>query len=387
MSSLAKKAFDALASFWLAIVVLAFLFLLTVIGTLEQTRSSLYEVQQRYFESAFVVHKIGGLPVPLPGVYLLLVVLAVNLLCGGIVRIRKDKTTWGVFIAHVGILTMLVGAAVEFYGSQKGHATVAEGSVAKEFQSYYDWEISVEEAKSGASVEHVIPGDQFARLRAGRSATFTSAALPFDVVVRDVMPNCEPRLSPQGGIDGVSLVELERSKEAERDEAGARVTLRPKKGGPEIEGLLWARQRAPMAVVMDGRRFMIDLSHRRWTMPFAIRLDDFRREMHPGTGMPKAFESDVTKTQAGVEQQIKISMNAPLRESGYTLFQSGFIEPTPGDSRPGAGKWWSTFSVVKNPADDVPLWSCVVITVGLCLHFVQKLVRHVRSQSRGWRQA
>jgi hypothetical protein len=138
---------------------------------------------------------------------------------------------------------------------------------------------------------------------------------------------------------------------------------------------------------MDGRRFMIDLSHRRWTMPFAIRLDDFRREMHPGTGMPKAFESDVTKTQAGVEQKIKISMNAPLREAGYTLFQSGFIEPTPGDPRPGSGKWWSTFSVVKNPADDVPLWSCVVITVGLCLHFVQKLVRHVRSQSRGWRQA
>ena len=38
MSSLAKKAFDVLASFWLAIVVLAFLFLLTVIGTLERNR-------------------------------------------------------------------------------------------------------------------------------------------------------------------------------------------------------------------------------------------------------------------------------------------------------------------------------------------------------------
>jgi len=106
------KTFDVLASYGLAITVLAFLFLLTVLGTLEQTRTSLYEVQQRYFESAFVLHKVAGVPVPLPGVYLLLVLLFVNLVVGGIVRIRKDKTTWGVIVAHVGIVAMLVGAAV-----------------------------------------------------------------------------------------------------------------------------------------------------------------------------------------------------------------------------------------------------------------------------------
>jgi len=104
MKSFLEKAFAALASFALTIVVLAFLFLLTVIGTLEQTHSSLFEVQQRYFDAAFVVHHIGMIPVPLPGVYLLLVVLGVNLVCGGIVRIRKDKTTWGVIVAHLGIL-------------------------------------------------------------------------------------------------------------------------------------------------------------------------------------------------------------------------------------------------------------------------------------------
>src|SRR6185436_18693228 len=125
----------------------------------------------------------------------------------------------------------------------------------------------------------------------------------------------------------------------------------------------------------------IDLTHRRFPLPFAIRLDEFRREMHPGTGMAKAFESDVTKLQDGVEQKLKISMNAPLRQSGYTLFQSGFQEP----SAAGGGKWWSTFSVVRNPADDVPLWSCFVITAGLLLHFSQKLLRHVRTQR--WRHA
>jgi hypothetical protein len=80
--------------------------------------------------------------------------------------------------------------------------------------------------------------------------------------------------------------------------------------------------------------------------------------------------------QDGVPQTVKISMNQPLRESGYTLYQSGFIEPDA-----GGGRWWSTFSVVRNPADRVPLWSCLVIAAGLFLHFSQKLVRHVRRET------
>ena len=100
--------------------------------------------------------------------------------------------------------------------------------------------------------------------------------------------------------------------------------------------------------------------------------------MHPGTGMAKAFESDVLKIKDGATQKVRISMNQPLRESGYTLYQSSFREP----SAMTGGRWESTFSVVRNPADRVPLWSCMVITAGLLLHFGQKLVRHVKSQNR-----
>jgi len=379
--SIAAHVSDALASFWLSIATLSFLFLLVVIGTLEQTKSSLFEVQTKYFDSLFVMHDVAGIPVPLPGVYLLLVVLAVNLIWGGIVRIRKSSTTWGVIVAHVGILAMLGGAAVEFGCSQKGHATIAEGATASEFESYFDWEIAVAEVKrAGPFVEHVVPGEKFMRLAPGASATFTSPALPFDVVVHDVLPNCVPE-ADAAGVDGVSLHALAREKEAERDEAGARVTIRPKGSEAPVEGLLWARESGPMTVAVGGAKWTLALSHRRWTMPFSVHLDQFRREMHPGTGMAKAFESDVTKIQNGVPQKVKISMNQPLNQDGYKLFQSGFIEPDKG----GGGRWWSTFSVVRNPADQVPLWSCVVITAGLLLHFSQKLLRHMRTQR--WRQA
>jgi hypothetical protein len=223
----------------------------------------------------------------------------------------------------------------------------------------------------------VAPGERFAHVVAGGRATLTLAALPFDLAVREFLPNCEPRPS-NAGVEGVALAALPREKEAEQDAAGAYVTVLPKNGGQPVEGVLWSRQRAPMPVVVDGRRFTVDLSHRRWPLPFSVRLDEFRRDLHPGMGMAKAFESDVTKVQDGVAQTVKISMNQPLRAGGFTLYQSGFIEP-----QSGGGRWWSTFSVVRNPADRVPLWSCLIIAAGLLLHFSQKLVRHARTQTAG----
>lgn len=387
MRALLEKTFAALGSFALAVVVLSLLLLLVVIGTLEQTHSSLFEVQTRYFDSLFVIHDVRGIPVPLPGVYLLLVVLTVNLICGGIVRIRKDATTWGVLVAHAGILAMIGGAAIEFECSQKGHTTMAEGTDANEFLSYHEWEIAIAEAKrDGPVVEHVVPGEEFVGLRRGARATFTSAELPFDLVVHDVLANCEPRPASMvpgaPAVDGFTLVELPKNKDAEFDVAGAYVTVVPKSGdAPPVEGVLWGQSRIePLSVNVDGKRWTLDLSHKRFPLPFTVHLDDFRREMHPGTNKPKSFESDVTRTRNGVAQSVKISMNEPLNQDGYKLFQSGFIEP-----RNGGGRWWSIFSVVKNPADRVPLWSCVVITAGLLLHFVQKLMRHVRTQA--WRRA
>ena len=378
-ASLLEKIAEVIGSFWLAITILSFLFVLVVIGTLEQTHTSLFEVQRRYFDSAFVIHKVGGIPVPLPGVYLLLVLLAVNLVVGGVVRLRKDATTWGILIAHLGILMMLSGSAVEFSFSQKGQATIAEGAKTSEFQSYYEWEIAVAPARDAGPVEElVIPGSHFMYLREGKSARFTSEALPFDLVVHDAFANCAPGPASQGGpsVDGIALVERPGNKEAEQDIAGAYVTVVPKTQGVTTAGILWGAEEYPMSVTVGGERWTIGLSHRRWQMPFALRLDDFRRELHPGTGMAKAFESDVTKYQDGAEQSIRISMNKPLRRNGYTVFQSGFREPM----RPGE-PWYSTFSIVRNPADDIPLWSCMVFTAGLLLHFSRKLVRHVRGQA------
>jgi hypothetical protein len=72
-------------------------------------------------------------------------------------------------------------------------------------------------------------------------------------------------------------------------------------------------------------------------------------------------------------------MNEPLRHRGYTFYQHEMHtlrEPINGQ------KFATVFSVVRNPADSWPLWACVVIGIGLLMHFTQKLTRHVRAETR-----
>ena len=71
-------------------------------------------------------------------------------------------------------------------------------------------------------------------------------------------------------------------------------------------------------------------------------------------------------------------MNEPLRRKGYTLFQTNW---GPQDV-PNPQRLYSVFEVVRNPADQWPLWSCLVIAFGLLWHFSSKLIRYILAQER-----
>ncbi|MBI3272936.1 MAG: cytochrome c biogenesis protein ResB [Planctomycetes bacterium] len=386
---LLHKGFDLLASYGFAVVLLSFLLLLTFLGTLEQGRRSLFEVQTRYFESLLVLHDFLGVTVPLPGVYLLLFLLGINLLAGGFIRIRKSRATVGVLIVHLGILVMLVSGLIEYYFSTKGHLTLYEGQMSDEYQSYFEWELSIGEV--GGVKEWVIPGERFMNLAPHAAATFENAALPVTVSVRSVTANADVvpvarRGSGDGpAVGGYVVRPLPPRKVAESNMAALYATIAEKSsvagaGGATPatrEGILWGAEEYPLVVEAAGRRWYVQLARRRWRVPFVIRLDAFRHELHPRTGIASSFESDVTKRQRGVDQRVNISMNKPLRDEGYTFFQASW---GPEDAKPGE-PLFSTFAVVRNPADRLPLYACIIIAAGLLVHFLPKLVKHVRSEA------
>ncbi|MFO7973469.1 MAG: cytochrome c biogenesis protein ResB, partial [Candidatus Hydrogenedentota bacterium] len=353
---------------------------------LEQVNLGIYDVQKKYFESLFLVHDLFGvIPVPLPGAYLVMVLLAVNLTLGGIVHARKGPSHWGILLGHAGILFLLLGAVVQYNYSVSGNLTLYEGEQSSEFESYYDWEIAIAEASGeGPYTEYLIRDDQFMELGPTGTRTFRNAALPFELTVDGVFRNCMPQpVDPEDtaagrATDGFRLVPKAPEKQAERNAAGAYVTIEPEEGEP-TGAILWGFSHLPLTVEMDGNVWVFDLRKRRYQMPFTVALDTFTYETHPGTQMPKKFESEVRKIEDGIEQSVTISMNQPLRHRGYTLYQASWGPP---DAQPDE-KLFSVFAVVNNPADQWPLYATIIITLGLAMHFTQKLVVYLREQSRG----
>jgi hypothetical protein len=381
-------AMRVLGSYGLACVLLIDLFLLTLFGTLHQVEAGLFEAQKRYFESWFVV-QTSPVPLVLPGGLLCMGLLAVNLFVGGFVRIRKSKRTVGVLVVHAGIALLLASAFVKLYHSQDGHLTLVEGEASDEFQSYVLWEVAVWDAsQTGPVEEHLIPHAQLVDLVGGRTRTFTSPALPFELELSGFLRNCRPL--PKGPmwaaespvVDGYALEQLEPETEAERNLAGLTARFREPASGRTQEDLLWGLEEHawgpnnhPATFEAGGKTWAVSLRHVRYSMPFTIRLADFRKEEHPGLTMARAYESDVYKVEGGREQKLLIQMNDPLRDGGLVLFQSGFNQHP-------SGREISTFSVVRNPSDYWPLYACIVIGVGLLIAFVPKLLQFARGQQK-----
>lgn len=372
------------SSYGLAVVLLLTLMVLTLLGTLEQADSSLYDVQRKYFESFVLVHDFGPISVPLPGATLVLGLLAVNLFVGGVMRMRKGASTAGILIVHLGILLLFGGSLVEFLLSDKGRMMVWEGQTSDEFLSYFDWEIAVRERKSdGSAVEIVLPHDRLEALHASDKARFRSDRLPFDVEVTGWTRNAEPVPSGPASapFEGWRIHELGPLKQAEGNTPAAYVTLASKTpGSPSPQALLWGGSGLPWVATADGRRFEVDLRQQRWVLPFSITLKEFVHKVHAGVSVPREFTSNVVKTEGGVGRDVHITMNAPLRHEGYTFYQSDW-GPQPNQD-PNPKRFYSIFSVVRNPSDQIPMLSCWVIALGLLLHFGTKLYKHIRAESK-----
>lgn len=387
MSLLARfaRGFVAvLSSTKLSCVLLLLLGLLTWLGTLEQVNSGLFEVQRKYFESFVLVHHAGPIPIPLPGAYLVMCVLFANLIVGGMLRLRKGRSTFGVLVVHVGIALMLVGGYVKLHHSQEGHVTLFEGQSAATFQSYQRWEIAILETQGNGEVrEHLVPEERFLDARDGRSVHLASSELPFEIELSRFLVNAMPQLKgpmfdvSEPVIDGTFLTEQPPEKEAERNIAGAQIAI-VERDGARHDALLWGAAAKPFAFQAQGRNFGIELRHERYPMPFALRLERFLKEDHPRLDMPKSFASEVTVTEGSTSRPVKISMNEPLRSEGLVLYQASW---GPSGAAPGQ-RLFSTLAVVRNPSDRWPLYGCIVIAVGLLMHFSRKLARVLRSEAR-----
>ena len=253
-----------------------------------------------------------------------------------------------------------------------------ENESSDEFEASYEWEIGIgEAAAAGPVTEYIIRQSDFDGLSNGQTRTFKFSGLPFDLKIGDYFPNSAPDAAAGSAPQASGKIRaLPLGREQEQNMAGATVTLVEKQSGTAHEAQLWAGTNAPVPLEAAGKHWNLALRKHRWKLPFSIKLDRFNHELHPRTNMAREYSSFVTKTEDGLSQQVRITMNEPLRHRGYTFYQSSW---GPQNAAPNA-RLYSVFAVVRNPADQVPLYACLITTVGLVLHFMKRLLAYLRKE-------
>jgi hypothetical protein len=263
-------------------------------------------------------------------------------------------------------------------GSDDGYLRLFEGEQSDEYVSYFLWEIAVFDADSVGEVEEFIVSDEQLRLAGDGPVRLSHPLIPFELELKHFLENARPTKeeTPFPIAEGWRLLERGLEAEAEGNLAGVYATTRSSSAADQT-GILWGLSEDPWVVEAGGRRWGVVLRHRRLRMPFGIRLDNFTKLEHPGTDIPSEFSSDVTQLSSEGDRAVLIRMNEPLRDGGLVLFQSSW---GPSNAHPG-DPLFSVFSVVRNPSDHWPLYSCIVIGVGLLIAFGEKLKRYIRAQS------
>tara|TARA_R110002096_G_scaffold79532_2_gene186682 strand:+ start:9007 stop:10326 length:1320 start_codon:yes stop_codon:yes gene_type:complete len=394
-----------LGSYGLAVGIVFCLFLDTWLGTLAQIEHGLFIAQKMYFESWLAAHRIPifgrALVIPLPGGQLLMSLLAVNLMVGGIVRVvakmRASRSTprramlVSLIVAHLGVALLLLSGAVKLHNSDEGALRMFEGNRSSDYVSYHMWEIAIQNANDQTDVhEFLIPEEHFLDLTGDVSTRFTVPTLPFELELSHFVPNAI--IMPKGPmwdaatptVEGWAAKAEERNTTNENNFAAIYARVIPASGGQVRDAILWGRENFPFVAQAGGESWAISLRRKRYELPFEVELVDFVKADHARMRMAKEYRSDVKVIDDDETRALRIEMNEPLRKDGYVLFQSNW---GPQDV-PNPQRFYSVFTVVRNPSDKWPEIGMWVLSIAMLIALGIKLYMFLGQQrSRATRAA
>lgn len=327
----------------LTTIVLLYLFVLVLHGTLYQLDHSIQETTERYFDAWLLF--VG--PVPVPAGQLIFAVAGVNLLAATFTRISLRWDQIGLFLVHGGLLLLIAGGIVGRLPFRESVVALAEGESAEYSYDLRRWDLVLSD-ESGETIDR-----------------FALENLPEQIAGHDLraikyLPNAAVRELGPGSVESVSGAQSIERPEARREE--------------HIPGLVAAiDDRRILLHGGDLRAFALNesvnlrLLPRRYPLPATIRLRSFHAEFHEGTRVPRSFASDVEVIQDGVVRPARISMNQPLRIGEFTVYQSGY------DTQDGLPSV-SFLQVVRNPYRQLPYIVGLMISAGLVFHAAVKVV-------------
>jgi hypothetical protein len=376
IKTLATRLWKFLKSFQLTIVLLALLMALVVLCTLAQVEMGTAGAVNAYMRSFFVWRQFPALPFPLPvfpGAALVGLLLTLNLIAKTL-DIQRSWTKAGMWLVHSGLVILFAGEFVAGMMQVDTNMSIEVGQTVNYVQSYKNVELAVIDVTDPAFDEvYSVPDTLLSR-----RASIPVPGTPITLNVKRFYPNAElsnlppgsPALATAGVGQGVAIVERP-TVTADNDMNQTSVVVEPVAGGRSYG--TWLASVAigqPQTFTHEGRTYALTMRLRRQYLPYAFTLKQFRHDVYPGTDIPKNFSSlvQVVNPAQNESREVLIYMNQPLRYEGKTFYQASF----------GKNDTLSVLSVVENPGWLLPYVSCVLVSLGLLVHFAIVLRRSLK---------
>ena len=365
---------------------------------------------------------LRGLPVPLPGGYLLGGLLLINLLVSATFRYQLKLRHAGIWITHGGLALMLISELVtdltdkesimvldEDEDSNKngildrgedlnGNGLLDVGESANyskdfhldEFVLIYESD-PVEDHVMSIPIGRLEPTDNKQTDFPTIDLSETDQRFPFTLRVKNFYKNTDFR-GPEVGEKGFQLhdqnnrqkeiipIAIEETFRAdEMNFRSAIVELFPVGSKTDDNSSIgeWLASSyfdlaefSPQRFTHNGKSYRIEIRRKRYYYDFHVKLLDFRFLRYPGTDRPKDYSSDVEIDIPGEPTRTtRIYMNHPLNLGGNTFFQAGFDSGTEKQTR---------LQVVYNPGSMLPYIGVSMVGLGLAIQFLYHLFSFVK---------
>ncbi len=144
MVTILRDIRDALVSLKLTVLLILFLIVLILAGTLAQVNLGIWAVQEKYFYTFVVYRQVGSVSLAVfPGGFTIGGLLLANLLAAHFYRFKLTWRKAGIWLAHAGLILLIVGQFLTGLLQDEFQLRLDQGQTKNFSESYRNVELAI----------------------------------------------------------------------------------------------------------------------------------------------------------------------------------------------------------------------------------------------------